>query len=271
MALPYRGDERALCQRLESVEAQLLEHDRSAEIGQPAPSGNRVGLEAERGQPAPSGDRAGLEAGGVEPRERLEAERVELLERLAVFGDRFSPNDLRRASPCGADWGAMAGDERVRFCSKCQKNVYNLSGLRHAEAEAIVQNAEGEHYERLRQRADGTVLSGDCPEGSAEKFKRRLPLIAGSGALVAASAVASFSFALAESAPLTNPEPAFAIDTVENFDPRVFAKYYGPFEFPPERAGTPPYRTRPPKVVRVGPLPPKHVAQPGPSAPQRSR
>ncbi len=27
------------------------------------------------------------------------------------------------ASPCAADWSAMEGDERVRFCRACQQNV----------------------------------------------------------------------------------------------------------------------------------------------------
>src|SRR6516162_8887116 len=39
---------------------------------------------------------------------------------------------LRVASPCPADWNAMQGDDRVRFCGQCEKNVYNLSAMTHA-------------------------------------------------------------------------------------------------------------------------------------------
>ena len=37
--------------------------------------------------------------------------------------------DVRVASPCNASWDAMKGDDRVRFCGECQKNVYNLSAM----------------------------------------------------------------------------------------------------------------------------------------------
>src|SRR5688572_20020017 len=33
---------------------------------------------------------------------------------------------IRVASPCRARWDEMEGDERVRFCGHCQKNVYHL-------------------------------------------------------------------------------------------------------------------------------------------------
>src|SRR5262245_30602687 len=36
---------------------------------------------------------------------------------------------LRIASPCSADWDEMTGDDRVRFCGRCRKNVYNLSEM----------------------------------------------------------------------------------------------------------------------------------------------
>lgn len=30
---------------------------------------------------------------------------------------------IRIAAPCKADWNAMTGDERVRFCGQCKLNV----------------------------------------------------------------------------------------------------------------------------------------------------
>ncbi len=50
---------------------------------------------------------------------------------------------LRVASPCPADWNAMQGDDRVRFCGQCVKNVYNLSAMTHAEAEDLIREKEG--------------------------------------------------------------------------------------------------------------------------------
>ncbi|HZU37633.1 MAG TPA: hypothetical protein VFA18_17060 [Gemmataceae bacterium] len=74
-------------------------------------------------------------------------------------------DNLKVASPCPAAWSGMAGDNQVRFCSKCSLHVYNLSAMTRSEAEAIVQEAEGRLCVRLYRRADGTVLTQDCPLG----------------------------------------------------------------------------------------------------------
>lgn len=73
--------------------------------------------------------------------------------------------NLRIATPCKADWDEMSGTERVRFCGRCEKNVYNLSAMSRAEAEMLVQEKEGRVCLRLYRRADGTVITSDCPVG----------------------------------------------------------------------------------------------------------
>ncbi len=77
----------------------------------------------------------------------------------------FSLDDVRVASPCPADWDAMTGTDQARFCDQCHKNVYNLSALTRAEAEALIQEKEGHLCVRYYARADGTVLTQDCPVG----------------------------------------------------------------------------------------------------------
>lgn len=72
---------------------------------------------------------------------------------------------IRIASPCPASWAAMAGDERVRFCLQCEKNVYNLSSMTKEAAEALIVEKEGRLCARFYQRADGTILTADCPVG----------------------------------------------------------------------------------------------------------
>jgi hypothetical protein len=72
---------------------------------------------------------------------------------------------LRIASPCSADWQDMGGDDRVRFCGRCEKNVYNLSMMTRVEAETLVAEKEGKLCVRFYQRSDGTVLTNDCPVG----------------------------------------------------------------------------------------------------------
>jgi hypothetical protein len=81
-------------------------------------------------------------------------------------------DDIRIASPCNADWDDMVGDERSRFCGKCEKNVYNLSALSRIEAETLVNSTEGRMCVRFFERADGTILTADCPVGVEKKRLR---------------------------------------------------------------------------------------------------
>ena len=72
---------------------------------------------------------------------------------------------IRIASPCHADWGEMTGTDQARFCQSCRKNVYNLSEMTRAQAEVLIQEKEGRLCVRFYTRADGTVLTQDCPVG----------------------------------------------------------------------------------------------------------
>jgi hypothetical protein len=81
-------------------------------------------------------------------------------------------NNIRIASPCSADWNEMYGNERKRFCGDCKLNVYNLSGMSRRDAEELLRGSEGRLCVRYYQRADGTILTDDCPVGWA-KVKRR--------------------------------------------------------------------------------------------------
>jgi len=47
------------------------------------------------------------------------------------------------AAPCPADWDSLVGGDRVRFCSQCQLNVYNLSAMSKFEAESLIARTEG--------------------------------------------------------------------------------------------------------------------------------
>lgn len=85
--------------------------------------------------------------------------------------------NLKVAAPCSADWNTMVGDDRVRFCGQCNLNVFNLSGMTQAEAEHVVRSAEGRLCVRFYQRADGTVLTQNCPVG-LKALKARVSKIA---------------------------------------------------------------------------------------------
>lgn len=80
---------------------------------------------------------------------------------------------IKIASPCGASWNEMIGDDRKRHCSECKLNVYNLSDMTKTEAESFLINSEGRVCLRIYRREDGSVITRDCPVGFA-KLKRRV-------------------------------------------------------------------------------------------------
>ena len=92
-------------------------------------------------------------------------------------------DDVRVAAPCPASWEAMQGDERVRFCPQCKLNVYNLSGMSRREAEELVRSRVGRLCIRFYRRADGTLLTDNCPVG-LRAARRKLALLLGAAAFV---------------------------------------------------------------------------------------
>jgi hypothetical protein len=97
-------------------------------------------------------------------------------------------DNIRVGTPCRVSWDSMPGDERKRACSKCEKNVYNISELTRAEAEALIIRHEGKLCVRYYQRPDGTILLSDCTIRGAAYWKRR----AGVAALAALVAVGAY-------------------------------------------------------------------------------
>lgn len=82
-------------------------------------------------------------------------------------------DNVKIASPCGANWNEMRGDERQKYCAMCRLNVYNLSEMTRAEAESFLINSEGRVCLRVFRRTDGSVITKDCPVGWA-RIKRKV-------------------------------------------------------------------------------------------------
>ena len=110
-------------------------------------------------------------------------------------------NNLRVASPCRADWTQMSGDDRVRHCSECKLNVYNLSEMSRREAEELIASREGRSCVRFYRRADGTVITRDCPIG-LRHLVRKVSRVAGT----VLSALMSVGFCAAQTAPKSAPQ-----------------------------------------------------------------
>lgn len=103
-------------------------------------------------------------------------------------------DNIRVASPCNADWDEMFGDERKRHCGACAKNVYNLSNLTRLEAENLLINSEGRLCVRYFRRADGTVLTQDCPVGWHAVKKRVSRVATAAVSMVVAIFTGIFAF-----------------------------------------------------------------------------
>jgi hypothetical protein len=57
----------------------------------------------------------------------------------------------------------MGGNDSVRYCTKCRKDVYNLDAMSTGEARRLIEKAEGRGLcLRLARRFDGTIVTGDC-------------------------------------------------------------------------------------------------------------
>jgi hypothetical protein len=77
----------------------------------------------------------------------------------------FNIDELQVASPCSVPWSGMNGNDTVRSCVQCEKNVYDLSLLTRAESSDLIREKEGKLCIRFYKRFDGTVLTADCPKG----------------------------------------------------------------------------------------------------------
>jgi hypothetical protein len=131
----------------------------------------------------------------------------------------------------------MTGDERTRRCAQCNLSVHNIASLTRVEAETLLArhfdadgNARvgaGRFCAQLYRRADGTILTADCPVGlaalraKARRTASRVAAAIGLTSFVAwAAATESASFPFAKSQPLSviaawlrdpGPNPATAL------------------------------------------------------------
>ncbi|HSN25763.1 MAG TPA: hypothetical protein VLT45_05740 [Kofleriaceae bacterium] len=104
-------------------------------------------------------------------------------------GDRIDLTNLRLGFACKQRWDDMVGDDRVRLCGACDREVFNLSEMTRAEAEAVLATRGLKPCVRFYRRPDGTVVTRDCPSG-VPAGRRRLAVVASSLA-AAGSALAA--------------------------------------------------------------------------------
>jgi hypothetical protein len=79
---------------------------------------------------------------------------------------------LPAALPCAASWEEMEGDDWVRVCSRCHRQIYNLSGMSRWDAVHFVRDAEERLGVQFRRRRDGMLLTDNCPVGRRQARSR---------------------------------------------------------------------------------------------------
>jgi hypothetical protein len=75
--------------------------------------------------------------------------------------------NCRIASPCSARWEDMAGNDKRRHCCHCDLDVHNLAAMSGPEIDELLRTSGGTPCVRMYRRADGTVVTSDCPVGLA--------------------------------------------------------------------------------------------------------
>jgi hypothetical protein len=95
-------------------------------------------------------------------------------------------DEIRIPTSCSASWDEMDGDDRVRHCSRCKTQVYNLSALTASDAVALLREKQDNLCIQLFRREDGTILTADSPRGAARRLRRTVKRLCSLAASVAA-------------------------------------------------------------------------------------
>ena len=61
--------------------------------------------------------------------------------------------------PCSANWDEMTGGDEVRFCSFCEKDIYNLSAMNRQKAEKLVKDSKGKICVRYEKNSQGKIVT----------------------------------------------------------------------------------------------------------------
>jgi hypothetical protein len=122
------------------------------------------------------------------------------------------------SNPCKAKWQEMPGTDKVRFCDKCQLNVYNLSEMNKKEAEELIVKTEGKICGRFYRREDGTILTKDCP-ASREATKQKISSFVKNAILTLISFTTGLSlYNFVSTKKIDSPKPSNIANTIESKD-----------------------------------------------------
>src|SRR5215213_2596864 len=113
-------------------------------------------------------------------------------------------DSIRVADPCTENWDEMTGNERVRFCSHCAKDVNNISEMTRKEVTRLVHRSNGKLC--VRYRTD--------PKTNSPIFSERVSAFARhsvAAGVVGASLLTAGAYAQTEG----SPQPLVQIERTE--------------------------------------------------------
>src|SRR5436190_15025232 len=106
-------------------------------------------------------------------------------------------------SPCTEDWEKMHGNDRVRFCDHCAKDVKNLSAVTRKEAMRLVRASGGNLCIRYMQ---DPVTKRPLFAEQLLQITRRAPSLA-AGVMSASMSLSTLSYAQGGDSPLPGEAP----------------------------------------------------------------
>jgi ankyrin repeat protein len=109
-------------------------------------------------------------------------------------------DSVKVGNPCSEKWEEMTGNDRVRFCSHCAKDVNDLSTMTRKEATRLVRRSDGKIC--IRYRVDPVTRRPIFAEQLLQ-ITRRAPGLA-TGVLTASMAVSTSAYAQGGNSPVPN-------------------------------------------------------------------
>lgn len=114
-------------------------------------------------------------------------------------------DNVRVEDPCTQAWDEMVGNDKVRFCTHCAKDVNNLSAMTRKEAVRLVRKSGGSLCIRYVQRPE--TKAPMFAEQLTQITRRRVPLMA-AGVMTATLSLSTLAYAQDSASRSPNDAPA---------------------------------------------------------------
>jgi uncharacterized protein YaaQ len=119
-------------------------------------------------------------------------------------------DSIQVKTPCTESWDEMTGNDQVRFCSHCAKDVHKISEMTRKQALKLVAKSEGGICVQYRRRSDGRI---DTLKRQFHQITRKT----GIAASVLSASLSISTFALAQSeTPTENTTEIVQVDKKES-------------------------------------------------------